>query len=230
MDIQGHNEGFSTHTSFISWNFVKPFILEIGLISSHKMPPCLLCYLIRALCILIWLELDSPYWSSWLTQRISQLLKMERRQGLADVMSHTWIQHVDEQTRPEFLKRGQQGAGARIRYFKSTCNFIIKGYHGKIVVYLERVHQYICPVKFLIKIPAVLRNLCPCAQSPMCPIAHVPHHPCAPSPKVPQSLSAVLSKIPLLPMCSIGHVPHYSCALWPKLSKKMSNCQKDVKL
>ena len=64
MDIQGHVEGFSTHSSVIIWHFFKPFILEIGLINSYKMPPCLLSYLMRALCILtqkIWLELDSPY-------------------------------------------------------------------------------------------------------------------------------------------------------------------------
>ena len=37
----------------------------------------------------------------------------------------------------------------------------------------------------MVKIPAVLRKLCPCAQSPMCPIAHVPHDSCVPSPLSP---------------------------------------------
>ena len=55
---------FSTDISVISWNFFKSFLLEIGLICSYKIPPCLLSNLIRALCILtqkIQLELDSPY-------------------------------------------------------------------------------------------------------------------------------------------------------------------------
>ena len=38
--------------SVITWNFLKPFILEIGLVNSYKMPPHLLFNLIRVLCIL----------------------------------------------------------------------------------------------------------------------------------------------------------------------------------
>ena len=63
----------------------------------------------------------------------------------------------------------------------------------------------------------------------MCQIAHVPHCPFAPSPMCPNpqgtpSLSLILTMIPLwpcvpLPMCPVAH-----------MSKKMSNCQKDVKL
>ena len=91
--------------------------------------------------------------------------------------------------------------------------------------------------KIFVKIHAVLRKLCP-----MCPIAHVPYPPRSPS------LSPVLTNIPLypcalLPMCPIAHVPypqgasplcninhpfthvpHCPCV------KKMSSCQKDVKL
>ena len=88
--------------------------------------------------------------------------------------------------------------------------------------------------KIFEKIHAVLRKLpyCPCALLPMCPIAHL--LPMCPIPQGPPSLSAVLTKIPFthvphcpcapLSMCPIGHVPHCSCV------KKMSSCQKDVKL
>ena len=92
--------------------------------------------------------------------------------------------------------------------------------------------------KILVKIPAVLRKLCPmcptvhvsycpCALLPMCPIAHVPYCPYAllpmcptahvPYPQGPPSLSAVLTKIPFT------HVPHCPCAT-------LLMCQKDVKL
>ena len=58
----------------------------------------------------------------------------------------------------------------------------------------------------------------------MCPIAHVAHHPCAPSPQGTPPLSLILTMIPLcpcvpLPMCPVAH-----------MSRKMSSCQKDVKL
>ena len=49
VDIQGHLEGFLTDISVIRWNFFKSFLLEISLISSYKIPPCLLSYLIRML-------------------------------------------------------------------------------------------------------------------------------------------------------------------------------------
>ena len=58
--------------SVITWNFLKPFTLEIGLISSYKMPPCLLSNLIRVLSNSsrnIQKIVNSPYWLSWLTQR-----------------------------------------------------------------------------------------------------------------------------------------------------------------
>ena len=82
--------------------------------------------------------------------------------------------------------------------------------------------------KIFVKIHAVLRKLCPCALLPMCPFAHVPYCPCVPLPKIPH-LYLVLTNIPFthvppLPMCPIAHVAHCSCV------KKMSNCQKDVKL
>ena len=67
----------------------------------------------------------------------------------------------------------------------------------------------------------------------MCPIAHVPHPPT--HPQGPPSLSAVLTSIPFthvphcpcapLPMCHIAHVSK-TC----QVVKRMSNCQKDVKL
>ena len=65
--------------------------------------------------------------------------------------------------------------------------------------------------KILVKIPAVLRKLCPCTLLP-----HVPYCPCAPPPRC------------LTSMCNINHpfthVPHCPCV------KMMSSCQKDVKL
>ena len=59
---------------------------------------------------------------------------------------------------------------------------------------------------------------------PMCHIVHVPHWPCAPSPMCPisqgaPSLSSVLTMIPISSQVPIAH-----------MSKKMSSCQKDVKL
>ena len=83
--------------------------------------------------------------------------------------------------------------------------------------------------KIFVKIHAVLRKLCPCALLP-----HVPYCPCAllpmcPIPQGPPSVSAVSTKIPFT------HVPHCPCAplsMCPiaHVSKKMSSCQKDVKL
>ena len=77
--------------------------------------------------------------------------------------------------------------------------------------------------KIFVRIHAVLRKLCP-----MCPIAHVPYCPCALLPMCPICICSInqytIYPCDPLPMCSIGHVPHCSCA------KKMSNCQKDVKL
>ena len=86
--------------------------------------------------------------------------------------------------------------------------------------------------KIFVRIHAVLRKLCP-----MCPTAHVsycpcvPYCPCALLPHPPRSpicicsinLDTIYPCAPL-PMCPIGHVPHCSCV------KKMSSCQKDVKL
>ena len=72
--------------------------------------------------------------------------------------------------------------------------------------------------KIMVKIPAVLRKLCPCALLPMCPIAHVPHPP-----RSPISISSInqhsLYPCVLLPICPIAEG-----------AKKMSSCQKDVKL
>ena len=51
--------------SLISSSFFKIFLLNIGLISIYKIPPCLPCYLIRALSNLtwnIWKFGSSPYW------------------------------------------------------------------------------------------------------------------------------------------------------------------------
>ena len=60
---------------------------------------------------------------------------------------------------------------------------------------------------------------CPCAPSPMCPI-----------PQGTPSLSLILTMIPLcpclpLPMCPVAHMSK-KC----QVVKKMSSCQKDVKL
>ena len=58
---------------------------------------------------------------------------------------------------------------------------------------------------------------------PMCPIAHVPHHPCAPSPKMPHLY------LQYEPRCPFIHVPNGHVSYCPYV-KKMSSCQKDVKL
>ena len=65
---------------------------------------------------------------------------------------------------------------------------------------------------------------------PMCPIAHVSCCPCAPSPMCPipqgaPSLSSVLTMIPICPC-----VPLPTCQKRCQVVKKMSSCQKDVKL
>ena len=83
--------------------------------------------------------------------------------------------------------------------------------------------------KIFVRIHAVLRKLCP-----MCPTAHVPYCPCALLPHVPHPPRSPICICSInqytiypsapLPMCPIGHVPHCSCV------KKMSSCQKDVKL
>ena len=58
------------------------------------------------------------------------------------------------------------------------------------------------------KMPAVLRKLCPCAQSPMCPIAHVLHDPCS------------ITPVPHLNLVCIGnihwtHDPAHNHISWP---------------
>ena len=93
--------------------------------------------------------------------------------------------------------------------------------------------------KIFVRIHAVLREIenktiekkkkiahvpyCLCALLPMCPIAPCALLPHVPHPQGPPSVSAVLTKVPFT-MCPIAHVPHCSCV------KKMSGCQKDVKL
>ena len=52
---------------------------------------------------------------------------------------------------------------------------------------------------------------------------HVPHCPCAPSPKVPHLYLSYYTWYPF------AHVSHCPCVLL-HISKKMSSCQKDVKL
>ena len=78
-------------------------------------------------------------------------------------------------------------------------------------IYIKDIHiyvllnfgQYPCSIKEVI---------------PMCPIAHVPHFP-----RCPISTYSINQDTPLL-MCPIAHVSYCLCV------KKMSNCQKDVKL
>ena len=62
-------------------------------------------------------------------------------------------------------------------------------------------------------------SYCPCAPSPMCPITHVPN------PQGDPSLSSVLTMIPICP-----HVPLPTFQKICQFVKKMSSCQKDVKL
>ena len=59
---------------------------------------------------------------------------------------------------------------------------------------------------------------CPCAPLPMCPITHVSHPP-----RYPISIFNINHDTPL-PLCPIAHL---SCCPYVK---KMSSCQKDVKL
>ena len=59
---------------------------------------------------------------------------------------------------------------------------------------------------------------CPCTPLAMCPITHVAHYPCAPSPRCPISTF------------SINHDTHLPIFPIAHMSKKMSSCQKDVKL
>ena len=61
-------------------------------------------------------------------------------------------------------------------------------------------------------------SCCPCAPLAMCPITHVPHWPCAPSPRC------------LISIFSITHYTHLPTFSIAHMSKKMSSCQKDVKL
>ena len=53
------------------------------------------------------------------------------------------------------------------------------GHHGKIDVYLERVHSYLCAGED----PSSIKEVMPMCSSPMFPIAHV-----SPSPKCPITL------------------------------------------
>ena len=84
--------------------------------------------------------------------------------------------------------------------------------------------------KNFVKFHAVLRKLWSCAQLPMCSITHVP------IPQGTPSLSLILTMIPLCP-CPIAHVSYcpyvkkdVKLAKKCQVIKKMSSCQKDVKL
>ena len=65
----------------------------------------------------------------------------------------------------------------------------------------------------------------------MCPITHVPHCPCAPWPMCP------ITPVPHLDLIGIGNI-HWThdpahvhmCPCYKSSVKKMSSCQKDVKL
>ena len=83
--------------------------------------------------------------------------------------------------------------------------------------------------KIFVKIHAVLKKLPYLPYCPMCPIAPCALLPMCPIPQGPPSVSAVSTKIPFT------HVPHCPCAplsmcCIAHVSKKMSSCQKDVKL
>ena len=105
---------------------------------------------------------------------------------------------------------------------KSINNYFKSSHHGKITVYLDRIHQYLCAVKFW-KDPCSIKEVAHDQAHD-----HVHHSPCTPSPMCSinqgaPSLSLVLTMIPIcpcvpLPMCPIVH-----------MSKKISSCQKDVK-
>ena len=69
-----------------------------------------------------------------------------------------------------------------------------------------------------------LPTLWSCAQLPMCPIAHVPHPP-----RYPISIFNVTHDTPL-PMCPSAHVSCYTYQKRCQVFKKMSSCQKAVKL
>ena len=91
-------------------------------------------------------------------------------------------------------------------HVKSISVFIIIGHCGKITAYLDRVHPYLYCQK-LVKIPAVLRKLCPCAPWPMCLFTPVPH----------------LDLCIIMPICPITNVPHHTCTPLPMCPSPMGH-------
>ena len=63
----------------------------------------------------------------------------------------------------------------------------------------------------------------------MCPVVHVPHWPCSPSPMCPITYVPHPSRC-LISIFSINHDTNLPTFPIAHMSKKMSSCQKDVKL
>ena len=103
--------------------------------------------------------------------------------------------------REYIIRRSEQEGGrppASRQNLKSIEICFNSSHRGKIALYLDGIHQYLCAVKFC-KNPSsnneVIGKNVQIAHGPMGPIAHVPHGPCAP-----------------LPMCPMAHLPHCPCA------------------
>ena len=100
-----------------------------------------------------------------------------------------------------------------------SINFILKeGHRGKITVYLDRIHQYLCAVKFCEDTCSIKEVAHDQAHDHIdhvahCPITHMPHPPRCP-----------------ISIFSINHDTHLPTFPIAHVSKKMSSCQKDVKL
>ena len=83
--------------------------------------------------------------------------------------------------------------------------------------------------KIFVKIPAVLRKLCPCALLPLCPIAHVPHPPRSPISICSINQNTINPCAPL-PMChNYAHVSK-RCQVVKKMSsyEGHQNCSKTL--
>ena len=166
-------------------DFFKPFILEIGLISSYRMKLHLLSYLIRVLCILTWkilLELDSPDWLPWLTW--SSLLMQWYHMHACNI-SAARIPYLREKQGTDNILNPPASPKLKAILWISLC------------ILIKYIHIYM-----LLNFGEDIKELMPMCPSPMCPI-----------PQGAPSLSAILTMILLypcapLPMCPITPVPH----------------------
>ena len=111
------------------------------------------------------------------------------------VTSHTCMVGVSKDSLSSRQARSRQK-------YKSISICLILMHHVNIAVYLERIHSYLCAVKF--KDPYSIKEV-----MPMCPIAHVPHAPRCPTSicSIKQNTCSEYVICTPLPMCPIP-VPH----------------------